>query len=106
GVEALRNRQVKNFHTVTLLSIGLPMILMGDEVRRTQGGNNNFYCHDNEANWFDWSLLKKHAGLLRFVRLLNARRLQRTIDHEHQRTSLTELIKNAKKAWHGVKLHQ
>ena len=43
------------------------MILMGDEVRRTQGGNNNAYCHDNEANWFDWSLLEKHADVHRFV---------------------------------------
>ena len=48
AVERLRNRQVKNFLTVTLLSLGMPMILMGDEVRRTQGGNNNAYCQDNE----------------------------------------------------------
>ena len=69
-IEALRNRQVKNFMTVTLLSLGMPMILMGDEVRRTQGGNNNAYCHDNEANWFDWALVTKHADVHRFVRLL------------------------------------
>jgi isoamylase len=53
-IEELRNRQVKNFLTVTLFSFGVPMILMGDELRRTQRGNNNAYCHDNEANWFDW----------------------------------------------------
>src|SRR5256884_458297 len=56
-IERLRNRQVKNFFTVLMLSLGLPMFLMGDEVRRTQHGNNNAYCQDNETNWYDWSLL-------------------------------------------------
>jgi isoamylase len=46
---------------------------MGDEVRRTQYGNNNAYYQDNESNWFDWSLVKKHADVCRFVKLLNAR---------------------------------
>ena len=53
------------------MSLGMPMILMGDEVRRTQHGNNNAYCHDNEANWFDWTLLDRHAGVRRFVSLLS-----------------------------------
>ena len=66
-IERLRNRQVKNMLTVTLLSLGVPMMLMGDEVRRTQGGNNNAYCHDDESNWFDWTLVEKHADVLRFV---------------------------------------
>src|SRR5262249_40572710 len=57
-IEALRNRQVKNFLTVTMLSLGIPMIGMGDEVRRSQFGNNNAYCQDNEISWFDWSLLE------------------------------------------------
>jgi glycogen operon protein len=106
AVELLRNRQVKNFHAVTLLSIGLPMILMGDEVRRTQGGNNNFYCHDTEANWFDWSLVQKHVDVHRFVKLLLSRRLLRDVTHEEQRIGLTELIARANKAWHGTKLDQ
>ena len=106
AVEALRNRQVKNFLTVTMLSLGVPMILMGDEVRRTQGGNNNAYCHDDESNWFDWSLLEKHADVHRFVTLLAARRLLRDVEHEQQRVSLTQLIADANKAWHGVKLDQ
>jgi len=106
AVEELRNRQVKNFHAVTLLSIGLPMILMGDEVRRTQGGNNNFYCHDDEANWFDWSLVEKHADVHRFVKLVLARRLLRDTTHEEQRVSLSEMIAKANKAWHGVKVNQ
>jgi glycogen operon protein len=105
-VETLRRRQVKNFLTATLLSLGVPMLLMGDEVRRTQLGNNNAYCQDNEMSWFDWTLLSKHADVHRFVTLLNARRLLRDIEHEQQRASLNELIQAANKAWHGVKLHQ
>jgi glycogen operon protein len=106
AVEKLRNRQVKNFLTVTMMSLGVPMILMGDEVRQTQRGNNNAYCQDNEISWLDWSLVKKHADVLRFVTLLNARRLLRDVEHERKRTSLTVLIEQAKKAWHGVKLFQ
>jgi isoamylase len=106
SVEKLRDRQVKNLLTVTLLSVGLPMILMGDEVRRTQRGNNNAYCHDNELNWFDWTLVAKHADVHRFVTLLNARRILRDAEHERQRLSLAQLIQQANKAWHGVKLGQ
>src|SRR6185295_14625036 len=69
SVEKLRNRQVKNFFAVTMLSLGMPMILMGDEVRRTQHGNNNAYCHDDENAWFDWTLLNRHADVHRFVKL-------------------------------------
>ena len=105
-VEKLRNRQVKNFLTATLLSIGMPMILMGDEVRRTQHGNNNAYCHDNELNWFDWRLVGKHADVHRFVTLLNERRMLRAVEHERQRLSLVQLIQQANKAWHGVNLGQ
>ncbi|HBL24862.1 MAG TPA: glycogen debranching enzyme GlgX [Deltaproteobacteria bacterium] len=106
AVERLRNRQVKNFLTATMMSIGMPMILMGDEVRRTQGGNNNGYCHDNETNWFDWTLIAKHADVHRFVRLLIARRLLRSTEHERQRLSLNQLMWQAKYSWHGVKLNQ
>ena len=106
AVEKLRNRQVKNLLTVTLMSLGLPMILMGDEVRRTQNGNNNAYCQDNELSWFDWRLVAKHADVHRFVRLLNARRLLRDVEHERNRVSLTTMLLKANKAWHGVKLFQ
>jgi len=106
AVEELRNRQVKNFLTVTLLALGVPMLLMGDEVRRTQGGNNNAYCHDDESTWFDWSLLERHADVHRFVTLLAARRLLRDVEHEQRRLSLTQLIANADQSWHGVKLGQ
>ncbi len=66
-IRQLRSRQIKNFFTILLLSQGTPMFLMGDEVRRSQKGNNNAYCQDNELSWFDWSLTKTNRGLLRFV---------------------------------------
>jgi glycogen operon protein len=106
AVEKLRNRQVKNFLTVTMMSLGVPMILMGDEVRHTQRGNNNAYCQDNEISWLDWTLLKKHADVHRFVSLLTARRLLRDVAHEQQRVSLTSFLEKANKAWHGVKPFQ
>lgn len=64
----LRLKQIKNFLTITFFSQGTPMILMGDEVRRSQLGNNNAYCQDNEISWFDWSLVDKNAGLLNYTK--------------------------------------
>jgi isoamylase len=106
AVEKLRNRQVKNLLTVTMFSLGIPMIVMGDEVRRTQGGNNNAYCQDNETSWFDWTLLSRHADVHRFVKLLTARRLMRATEQERLRLSLKELLHAAEHGWHGVKLWQ
>jgi isoamylase len=68
------------------------MLVMGDEVRRTQSGDSNAYCQDNAVSWFDWHLLEKHAGVHRFVSLLNARRLLPDAKHEHQRLSLNQMI--------------
>ena len=106
GVEKLRNRQVKNFLTVTMLCVGMPMLLMGDEVRRTQRGNNNAYCQDNETSWFDWTFVAKHADIHRFVTLLNARRVLRDPEPERQRVSLNQLLRGVNLSWHGVKLNQ
>ncbi len=105
-VEMLRNRQAKNFLALTLLSLGMPMLLMGDEVRRSQGGNNNAYCQDNETSWFDWTLVEKHADLHRFVTQVLARRPLRTTEPERKRVSLSQLLRRANKAWHGTKLNQ
>ena len=105
-IEKVRNRQVKNFLTATLLSIGMPMLSMGDEVRRTQQGNNNAYCQDNEISWFDWSLLGKHGDVQRFLRILIGRRLLRDLAPEIERLTLVELLHQARKEWHGVRLHQ
>jgi glycogen operon protein len=105
AIETLRNRQVKNFLAATLLSVGTPMLLMGDEMRRTQRGNNNDYCHDDETNWLDWRLLAQHADVHRFVSLLNARRVLRSTRYERNRLTLTQLIERARKSWHGVRLN-
>ena len=106
AIEKLRNRQVKNFLTLTMMSLGLPMILMGDELRRTQRGNNNAYCQDNEISWLDWRLLDQYADVHRFVRLLIERRLLRQTGLEREGESLNRLLQGADKAWHGVKLNQ
>ena len=106
AVEQLRTRQVKNFLTFTMLSFGMPMIVMGDEVRRTQYGNNNAYCQDSETSWFDWTLPSRHADVHRFVRLLIARRQTRDMEHERRRISLNQLLRDGTKTWHGVKLGQ
>jgi glycogen operon protein len=106
GIERLRNRQVKNFLTATMLSVGVPMFVMGDEVRRSQRGNNNAYCQDNDTSWFDWNLLSKHADVLRFVKLLIERRVIRDVEHERQRLSLSQVLREQEHAWHGVKLEQ
>jgi glycogen operon protein len=76
-VVALRERQKRNFLTTLFLSQGIPMLLGGDEVGRTQGGNNNGYAQDNEISWYDWERARHHDVLLDFVRRLSALR------HEH-----------------------
>jgi isoamylase len=65
-INALRCRQIKNFTAILLLSRGVPMVLGGDEVRRTQQGNNNAYCQDNELSWFDWHLVEQQIEMRRF----------------------------------------
>ncbi len=83
-VNVIRQRQIKNMMATLLLSQGVPMVLMGDECRRTQRGNNNAYCQDNEISWFDWRLVRKHADLVRFFRTLVAfRRRCVTVRREH-----------------------
>ncbi len=80
AVESLRSRQIKNMLATLLLSQGVPMLLYGDECRRTQWGNNNAYCQDNYTSWFDWKLVRRHAHLVRFCKALIAfRRSQPTV---------------------------
>ncbi len=75
AIDALRERQIKNMLATLLLAQGTPMLLAGDEFRRTQDGNNNAYCQDNELTWVDWSLRETNAELVRFVqRLTDLRR--------------------------------
>ncbi len=112
AVEALRDRQVRNLLTILLLSQGTPMLLMGDEVRRTQQGNNNAYCQNNEISWFDWSLVEKHAdllqfttGLIRFVQSLDLLQRERLLEVS---ASVTRPYKTQEPyiIWHGTRLGQ
>jgi glycogen operon protein len=105
AIEALRHRQVKNLLAITLLSLGAPMITMGDEMRRTQRGNNNAYCQDNEISWLDWSLLERYGDVHRFVRELVRVRGQRDAVRNGTRLSLAELHERANVRLHGVRLH-
>jgi glycogen operon protein len=105
-IERLRNRQIKNFMTLTLLSIGTPMLLSGDEVRRTQGGNNNAYCQNNRISWFDWTLIDKRADIHRFTKRLIALRGNRNLPIGRSGMTLSELLRHQPFQWHGVKLNQ
>src|SRR5581483_8160850 len=78
-VNELRDRQTRNFIATLLLSQGVPMLLAADEFARTQGGNNNAYCQDNEISWVDWSLPQHHAELIRFVQRMIAIRRQHPV---------------------------
>ncbi len=82
------------------------MFQMGDEMRRTQRGNSNAYCQDNEISWLDWSLLDRHPDLHQFVRKLIGQRL-RLLGMNNQETfalSLNQLLRRAEIDWHGVRL--
>ena len=103
-IRSLRNRQVKNFLALTPLSVGTPMLLMGDEARRTQNGNNNAYCHDDETTWFDWGLLKRHQDVL-FVKEPIALRQGRELSIERANMTLNELLAQNYVEWHGVRLN-
>ncbi|MBT8366604.1 MAG: glycogen debranching protein GlgX [Deltaproteobacteria bacterium] len=105
-IEQLRNRQVKNFFTINLLALGVPMILMGDEMRRSQQGNNNAYCQDNEINWMDWNLLDQHGDIHRFVKQMISLRLSLAVFQDNHGLSLNQLLQMAQIDWHGVKLNQ
>ena len=86
-IENLRVRQIKNFLATLMLSQGVPMMVMGDECRRTQKGNNNAYCQDNDISWFNWELVQQNESLLRFASaLIKFRRSQPTVRREHYLT--------------------
>jgi glycogen operon protein len=95
-IETVRKRQVKNFLLTLLISRGVPMILGGDEFRRTQGGNNNAYCQDNETGWIDWTGFEKHPEIHRFVQGMIAFR------GAHPILSREEFYKNNDIHWFGL----
>jgi glycogen operon protein len=105
-IKALRNRQLENYVTVQMLAAGTPMLLMGDEARRSRHGNNNAYRQDNEISWFDRSLLERHADISRFVEEFTAYRRRRDVVTENDRISLSALLRRGRIEWHGVTLNQ
>ena len=103
-IERLRKRQIKNFLTLTLLAIGTPMLLMGDEIRRSQGGNNNGYCQDNETSWFDWGSVEMNGEIHRFAKKMISLRMSRDLPSDRLDMTLAELLRKQPIEWHGVKL--
>jgi isoamylase len=96
----LRARQARNFAALLLLSQGVPMILGGDELGRTQRGNNNAYCQDNEISWLDWTLRERNADLFRFFqRLIAFRKAHPSL----RRRTFLEDEPGTPLVWHGLR---
>jgi isoamylase len=105
-INSLRNRQIRNFMAILMLSRGIPMFAAGDEVGRSQKGNNNAYCQDNEISWFDWSLVTKHSELLRYFRnMIRFRKMHAAVRRgQFFNGSVNERgLKDV--SWHGTKLN-
>jgi len=107
GVLALRHRQLKNFAAILFLSQGVPMFVAGDEVGRTQQGNNNAYCQDNGLSWFDWTLPDRNSDLFRFFKhMIGLRRRHASL---RRRAFLTGRLNRRRLhdvRWHGLELDQ
>src|SRR3569623_979516 len=104
-IDRLRARQIRNFTVIQMLSQGAPMFVAGDEHRRTQQGNNNAYCHNNEISWIDWSLVEKNGDMIRFFSEMIAFRMRHPMLHsgqfftgEKNQRGLADVI------WHGVEI--
>jgi glycogen operon protein len=108
AVLTLRQRQAKNFMATLMLSRGVPMLLAGDEVLKSQAGNNNAYCQDNVLSWFDWTLVDANRDMLRFTRELIALRRRHgclTVDRFFDGNQIpARLIPDI--AWHGARLNE
>jgi isoamylase len=105
AVNAYRDRQVKNFAAILLLSQGVPMLLGGDEMRRTQGGNNNAFCQDSPISWFDWGRAVTHAETLRFFqKMIDFRHRHPTLRREDYFVDGANARGLADIAWHGAHL--
>lgn len=105
-IEHLRARQIKNFLTMLFVAQGTPMLLMGDEVRRTQCGNNNAYCQDNELSWFDWDLLHKNRDIFDFTRnLIHFTQSLSLFKKDHLLCQMKTPCACPRLVWHGTKLN-
>jgi isoamylase len=105
AILALRQRQMKNLITALFMAQGTPMLLMGDELGRTQQGNNNAYCQDGPLSWLDWSLLEDNQGLWRFTQQAIALTQSLKLFQQTQWLTVTERFVNGPHIiWHGVNL--
>jgi isoamylase len=105
-IQQLRWQQIKNFLTVLFISQGTPMLLMGDEIRHTQLGNNNAYCQDNELSWFNWDLVEQHQDLWRFVKTLIRFNQELKILREEKFLQVDKISHQPYILWHGQRLRQ
>lgn len=106
AIQELRRRQMKNFCAIIMLSRGVPMIVGGDEFARSQSGNNNGYCQDNELNWFDWDLVGKNADLVRFfTKMIAFRRENEVLRRPEFFTGSPDERGVPDISWHGCDLH-
>ena len=107
-VKALRRRQAKNFIAILMISRGVPMLLAGDEVLRTQRGNNNTWCQNNELSWFDWRLVETEREILEFVRgMIALRRRHPNLTNNAFYTGKPLPDRNVPDImWHGVRLNE
>ncbi len=101
GINTMRRRQMKNYLAMLMVSQGVPMLLAGDEFGRTQRGNNNAYCQDNEISWLDWNLVRENGEMLRFFRLMIALRKRH---HNLRRDRF--LAGGSDISWHGERAFQ
>ncbi|HKM81217.1 MAG TPA: glycogen debranching protein GlgX [Candidatus Acidoferrum sp.] len=105
-IDALRNRQIRNFMAILQLSRGVPMFVAGDEIRRSQKGNNNAYCQDNEISWFDWTLVNKHSGLFRFCKsMIRFRKMHAAVRRDQFFDGSVNERGLKDVTWHGTKLN-
>jgi isoamylase len=105
-IEALRERQIKNCIAILLLSRGVPMLLAGDEVRRTQQGNNNAYCQDNEVSWFDWQRALQYQSIFRFCKNMIAfRKAHPNLYDGRFYTGVPDERGQKDIDWHGCRLY-
>jgi glycogen operon protein len=106
-IDRVRLRQIKNLIATLFLSQGIPMLLAGDEFRRTQRGDNNAYCHDNEISWVDWGLLEENRELVRFTAGMIRFRKEHPLlrNNTHFTGAITEGFSLPDISWHGHKPH-
>lgn len=108
AIIALRRRMIKNAVTLLMVSQGVPMILMGDEVGHTKYGNNNTYCHDNELNWLNWELIKQNNDIFRYFKEMIAFRKSHPMLRQREHFTHTDRVKSGYPdiSWHTTNAWQ